>query len=172
MNEGNTFRRAHIISVLASGGVVLVVCWLLRMLPDTTIVPVFCRVPAEVAAGYYSAELQKDGLLFAVNGITFSVARSCAATDFFSMVTGLLLYLCVRRRSVALMSAILPAAWAVTLIANTARLILLVPAAALVYHYLPERTFAASHQALGAFIFLTVFILLWEGVRYVTRNAS
>ena len=172
MSEGTTIWRANTVFLLASGCVTLIVCWLLRMFPESAVVPVFCRVPAELAAGYYNAGLQRPELLFAVNGITFAVERSCAATDFFSMVTGLLTYLCLRLRRPALALAILPAAWGVTLLANTVRLIFLVPATAWVYRSLPERTFALSHQAIGTLVFLTLFIILWEGVHYVTRNAT
>jgi len=173
--------------------VVLAVHGLLRMFPDTVVLPLFCRVPAGLAAWYYNAVLEKPELLFSVRGVTFEVARSCAATDFFSMVTGLLVYgvfikvaqtfLSVRNTSDAqtrmsvppsalLSLAVLPVAWCVTIFTNTIRLIFLVPATAFMYRYFPEWGFAASHQAIGTVIFLTSFILLWKGIHYVTRKSA
>jgi len=181
MNDEKNTRYVRVISVLAFCGVTLAVNGLLRMLPDTAIAPVFCHIPARLTAGYYNAPLQTPELVFIAHGTTFEVARSCAATDFFSMVTGLLAYgvftKVAQTRMPVLPSAllflcILPAAWCVTLITNTIRLIFLVPATTWVYHYLPERAFAASHQALGTIIFLTSFILLWKGVHYVTRKSA
>jgi len=170
--------------VALSGCAVFAVWGLLRVCGDAVVVPVFCRIPAGLAAWYYNSVLEKPELLFSVRGVTFEVARSCAATDFFSMVTGLLVYgvfmvatassRC-RKGSVngwkpSLLSlAVLPVAWCVTLAANTVRLIFLVPATAFMYRYFPEWGFAASHQAIGTVIFLTSFILLWKGVHYVSR---
>jgi exosortase/archaeosortase family protein len=166
--------------------------WLvLRMLPDSFILPVFCRIPAELAARYYNAELQTPGLLFSVRGTVFEVARTCAATDFFSMVAGLLTYLWLKssdgilplpknktpQRQDAVVTllfalAILPLAWGIALFANTIRLIFIVPATFFVYDNFSRKTFAASHQAFGTLVFLTVFIILWEGIRYVIRKKN
>ncbi|MCL1920481.1 MAG: exosortase/archaeosortase family protein [Kiritimatiellaeota bacterium] len=170
MTDGKHIRRGDTVALLVSGGVTLAVCWLTRTLADAVIVPLFCRAPAEVAARYYNAALEKPGLVFAVHGTVFEVARSCAATDFFSMVTGLLTYLCMSKRSAAFAIAVLPLAWCVTIAANTMRLIFLVPATAWIHHALPEKAYAASHQAIGTLIFLTSFIILWEGVRHAIRH--
>ena len=150
--------------------VIFAVWGALRLAPDAFVVPVFCRVPAGLAAGYYNAPLQTPEMVFTVRGADFEVARPCGATDFFLMVAGLFAYLCLKRRSLWLGFAALPAAWLVTTFANTLRVILLVPGTTMIYHFLPERFHVAGHQAVGTFVFLTLFILLWEGVRYATLN--
>jgi len=142
----------------------------LRLAPDALIVPVFCRVPAGLAAGYYNAPLETPGMVFTVRGTDFEVTRACGATDFFSMLAGLFTYLCLKRRSVWLGLAVLPLAWFAAVAVNTLRVILLVPGRAMIYHLLPERAHVAGHQAVGTFIFLTAFILIWEGVRHATRK--
>ena len=170
--DGKGIRYGNAVFVLLSVCAVFAAWGILRMCADAVVVPVFCRIPAEVASRYYNAPLQKPELLFSAHGMDFKVARSCAATDFCSMVTGLLTYLCLRRRSALLALAALPLAWGITLTANTIRLIFLVPATAWMYNHLPEKTYSACHQAIGTVVFLTGFILLWEGVRHVTRNTS
>ena len=165
---------------VAGGCVVLGVWWIVRVLPDAFVVPVFCRVPAEVAAQYYNAALQLPELAFAVRGLTVEVIRPCGATDFFSMVTGLFVYLCLcrengsRRRSPSRLHflAVLPLAWVFTIIANTIRIILLVPVKGWVYHH-PFLGRIHLDDRLGTIVFLSLFMLLWEGVRrYVTRNKN
>jgi len=143
---------------------------MLRLAPDAFVIPVFCHIPAALAAWYYNAALQTPELVFSVRGADIEVARTCGATDFFSMLTGLFTYLCLKRRSLLLAAIALPAAWCATITANTLRVILLVPGQAMIYHFLPERAHAAGHQAVGTFVFLTLFILLWEGVRHATRK--
>jgi len=145
---------------------------LLRMCPDAVVRTVFCRVPGELAALYYNTRLRLPELLFTVRGVDFTVVRSCAATDFFAMVAGLCAYTCFRRRTALLTVFIFPVAWLVTVLANTIRLILLVPVTFLMYRCFPESTFLAIHKAVGTFVFLPLFIVLWAGVRYVTRDAS
>jgi len=163
-------RRSRYVPPLLGCCAVFVVCGCLRLCQGTIILPVFCRIPAEIASRYYNAGLQVPELVFSAHGLVFTVARSCAATDFFSLVTGLLTYLCIRKRSAVLALAIPPLAWVITITANTVRLILLVPATAFMYRYLPEKAFTACHQAIGTLVFLTAFILLWEGGRYINRG--
>jgi len=163
------------IPVLLGGAIVFAVWGMLRLAPDSLIVPVFCRIPAELAARYYNVALQTPELIFSVRGATFEVIRPCGATDFFSMVSGLLVYgmLMIRPQtgmSVLLYLLALPLAWLVTIATNAVRLIFLVPVRALMYHYFSEKAYAAG--AFGALVFLTSFILLWEGVCYVTRSTT
>ena len=195
-------RRFNIpisLPMLLGASVVFVAWGMLRLAPDSFIIPVFCRVPAELAARYYNVALQTPELIFSVRGSVFEVIRPCGATDFFSMVAGLLTYASVRLEirpirpigqigrgkwcilcpigRIGLIGpisflAILPLAWGITLLANAIRLIFIVPATFFVYHHFSMRAFAASHQAFGTLVFLTLFIILWEGVRYVTRNKT
>ena len=172
------------IPVLLGGAIVFAVWGMLRLAPDSLIVPVFCRIPAELAARYYNVALQIPELIFSVRGATFEVIRPCGAMDFFSMVSGLLVYgmLTIRLRnlrtkflaqtgiSVLLCLFALPLAWLVTIATNAVRLVFLVPVRALMYHYFSEKAYAAG--AFGALVFLTSFILLWEGVCYVTRSTT
>ena len=171
------FRGGGAWAYALAGGVVAAVCGLLRALPDAFIMPVFGRVPAELAARYFNAELQTPGLVFSVRGIAYELVRPCAATDFFSMVAGLFAYVVIEwRGSLSLkcagLLAVFPAAWLATLFTNTLRIILLVPARAMVYSYFSERAYGVVQQGVGTVVFLTVFTVLWMGVRHVKRKAS
>ena len=146
-----------------------IVLWtILRFLPDSFIVSLFCRIPAELAALFYNAELQKPELLFEARGVVFHVARSCAATDFFVMCSTIDILVCRRFRRTGM--SIVLFAYLFTLLVNTIRLIFLVPATAFMYNHLPVKTHAAFHQFAGTIIFLTAFIILWEFSRHVARK--
>lgn len=54
-------------------------------LPGAAVRLAFAAIPARLAAFYWGVPLCPDDLSFSVQGLTFVVARSCAATDFFSM---------------------------------------------------------------------------------------
>ena len=175
--------------VWVAGAATLAVWWALWLAPDAFVTTVFCRVPAWVAARYYNATLQIPELVFFARGITIEVIRPCGATDFFAMVAGLFTYHAINNnvaqasRPVSLNKAqagrpvlrclfILPLAWCVTLMANSIRIIFLVPTKAWLYHHpwFLERAHLDDH--FGTFIFLTLFLLLWEGVRHARRNTA
>lgn len=146
----------------------------LRLLPEAVCVTIFCRVPAWLAAGYYNVRLLEPGLIFATHHVTLSVARSCAATDFFVVVSALLAWGAWMRRNpwqrVGLLVVVVPAAWAMTVLANTARLILLVPATAWMRAMIPPQAHALGHQTVGVFVFLTCLTFIWMGVTHAIRN--
>ena len=131
-----------------------------RLFPDQLYLPLFCEGPARLAAGYYGSSLITP-LSFTAQGTTIEVARSCGATDFLVMVFMILM---PRRWS-------LFAAYGITLLVNTTRLIVLVPATAVIHASVPERFYALGHQIVGTAVFLPALVLIWEGVRYVKRRS-
>lgn len=130
-----------------------------RLIPDRFYLLLFCEIPARLAAWYYGSLLSKP-LSFTAQGISIGVVRSCGATDFFVMVFMILM---PRRWS-------LFAAYGITLLVNTARLIILVPATAIIQASFPERFYLLGHQIVGTAVFLPTLVLIWEGVRYVKRR--
>ena len=67
------------------------IAFVANQLPDQIFLPLFCRIPAHIASGYYNAELALPTLIFSVHGIAIQVSRSCGAVTFFSMCAALLL---------------------------------------------------------------------------------
>lgn len=130
-----------------------------RLIPDQLYLRLFCEIPAGLAAGYYGSSPETP-FSFTARGITIEVVRSCGATDFFAMVFTILLPKWWR----------LFAAYGITLLMNTARLIILVPATALIHASFPEQFYSLGHQVVGTAVFLPALILIWEGVRYVKRR--
>ena len=121
---------------------------ILAALPDSVVLPLFCRVPAEVAAFYYGVPLDAGTLSFTAKGVTLAVTRACAATDFFALVAAVL----VMVRPWHLLSA-----WAVTLAVNSLRVIALVPVDAL----FPKDRMPIVHLLAGVAFFLPAFALVW-----------
>lgn len=131
-------------------------------LPGAAVRLAFAAIPARLAAFYWGVPLCPDDLSFSVQGLTFVVARSCAATDFFSMAAALLVWFGIRRRCGPWIRAGwgvggICAAWSVTVLANAVRLIALVP----VERAFPKESVPSVHLAVGVFTFLPILIVLW-----------
>jgi hypothetical protein len=145
-------------------GITIFWCFVLwtatRLIPDQLYLLLFCEIPARLAAGYHGSLLSAP-LSFIAQGITIEIVRSCGATDFFVMVFMILM---PRRWS-------LFAAYGITLLVNTARLIILIPATSVIHASVPERFYALGHQIVGTAVFLPALVLIWEGVRYVKRRS-
>lgn len=108
----------------------------IALMPDSAIYAAFQSIPEFVAREYYGE-------------LPFKVARSCAATDFFSMVAAMLL---VGRKW-----RLAPFAWAIAVVVNTLRIIALVP----VERVFPKATAPWIHQTVGIMFFLPVLIAIW-----------
>ncbi len=96
------------------------------------------------------------------------VTRECAALDFFSIVCGLLAAAAFslrgesRAAGIAAVAVVPPAAYLVTLAANSLRLIVLVP----IDFAFPRSAVPAVHLAVGASVFLGVFASLFFVLRH------
>ena len=145
---------------------------LLRKIPDEIFLRVFCVVPARLAAGYYGAALQTPELIFSARGTTLAVTRECAATGFFTMAAAMLAWACLAVKGTWQWALVLPLAWCATMLANAARLILLIPATAWMRALLPEKAHALGHQGVGTLVFLSCLILLWFAAGLLTRPAK
>ena len=134
---------------------------LTRLLPDEPNRVVFRVIPARLATGYYGAELQKPQLSFTARGVSLDVTRACGASDFFAMALGILAWGCVERRRKWGWLPVLPLAWCVTILANTARLIVLVPATEWMRAALPQNAHAMGHQVVGTAVFLLALVAVY-----------
>lgn len=148
---------------------------LVNQLPDAVFLPLFCRIPAHLAAAYYQVGLSIPALTFSVYGDVIQVSRSCGASTFFSLCASLLLTRLGQRQHPATGGARLKFAfhagwfvavsWALTLFVNSARLVFIVPVTAAAYFF-PERFGASIHMASGMLVFLCAFVALW----FVSEN--
>lgn len=122
---------------------------ILQALPDAFVLPLFCRIPATVAAWWFHVPLELSTLTYKVQGITFEMARSCSAESFFALATALLLWRCPKWSW-----ATLP----LTLILNSLRAIL---TATLTLTFHGTRWDALVHLVAGASLFIGTLYLLW-----------
>ena len=130
----------------------------LAVLPESTVLASFCRVPAEVAAFYYGVPLEAETLSFTAKGVTLAVTRACAATDFLALIAAVLLTARILRggwrwRQLAL----LPIAWCIALAVNSLRIIALVPVDAV----FPKDHAPVVHLLAGVAFFLPAFACIW-----------
>jgi len=149
-------RQQMILAVIAA----LVLRGGIAILPDVPFSALFCRLPAEAAACYYATE-PDQALTFTAHDIAIQVTRNCGAADFCAMVFGCYMFALLHRRRPFLLPAALPAAWLTTLLANTCRLILIVPVTSLLRETLPEKWQAAGHHLFGTLVFLPFLLLVW-----------
>jgi len=151
--------------------VTLLVKLAISFLPDGFVQAAFCLPPAHAAAFYYGVPLDVETLRYTAHGVCTEVTRACAATDFFSLVCGLLAAkaFCMRggRKDllVAAVAGIIPAAYIVTIAANSLRLMALVPIDAV----FPRSAVPVIHLCGGAVVFLGVFLLLYLALRFSPR---
>ena len=131
---------------------------ILAGLPESVVLALFCRVPAEIAAFYYGVPLEAETLSFAAKGVTLAVTRACAATDFFALVAAVLLTARILREGWKLRHLVqLPIAWGMTLAVNSLRIIALVPVDAV----FPKDHAPMVHLLAGVAFFLPVFAGVW-----------
>ena len=131
---------------------------ILAVLPESVILALFCRVPAEVAAFYYGVPIETETLSFTARGVTLAVTRACAATDFFALVAAVLLAARILREGWTWRQlALLPIAWGVTLAVNSLRIIALVPVDAV----FPKDHAPVVHLLAGVAFFLPAFAGVW-----------
>ena len=131
---------------------------ILAALPESAILALFCRVPAEVAAFYYGVPLETETLSFTARGVTLAVTLACAATDFFAMVAAVLLTARILREGWRWRQLVLlPIAWVVTLAVNSLRIVALVPVDAV----FPKDHAPVVHLLAGVAFFLPAFVGVW-----------
>lgn len=157
-------RKFAVFAVLTA----LAVRALMSFAPDGFVRAAFCLPPARVATFYYGVPLDAETATFVVHGVAMEVTRECAALDFFSLVCGFLAVAAFSLRSksraarIAAATVVLPAAYLVTLIANSLRLIVLVP----IDSAFPRSAVPVVHLAVGASVFLGVFASLFFVLRH------
>ena len=157
-------RKFAIFAVAAA----LAVRALMSFAPDGFVRAAFCLPPARAATFYYGVPLCAETVTFAAHGVAMEVTRECAALDFFSLLCGFLAVAAFSLRSesrsarVAAAAGVLPAAYLVTLVANSLRLIALVP----IDSAFPRSAVPVIHLAVGATVFIGVFVSLYLVLRH------
>lgn len=141
----------------------LVVRALMSFVPDGFVRAAFCLPPARAATFYYGVPLDAETVTFTAHGVAMEVTRACAALDFFSLVFGFLaatafpFHVESRASRIAVLAGVLPAAYLVAIVANSLRLIALVPIDAA----FPRSAMPVIHLLAGASVFLGVFVSLY-----------
>ena len=152
-------RKFAIVAVVAA----LAVRALMSFASDGFVRAAFCLPPARAATFYYGVPLDAEAVAFTARGVAMEVTRDCAALDFFSLVCGFLAAAAFslrgesRTAGIAAAAGVLPAAYLVTLAANSLRLIALVP----IDSAFPRSAVPLIHLAVGATVFLGVFASLY-----------
>ena len=165
------FNRRTVIVALAATVAVKIA---MSCVPDGFVRVAFCLPPARAAAFYYGVPLYTEPVGFVARGVAMEVTRECAATDFFSIVCGLLaakVLLSGKLRAAAKAAAAVaavPAAYLCTIAANSLRLVALVPVDAA----LPRSSVPVVHLVAGAAVFLGVLVLLCMILKFDTPSAK
>ena len=140
------------------------------LLPDRAVETAFMFPAAKLAAMYWGVPLATSPLVFSVRGVALEVTRACSATDFFSMAVALFATVKIGAcgaapaRSACRAAVAVPVAWAVAVLANAIRLVVL----AVVGRVSPSSEVPAVHLAVGLSVFLPVWCALW----YVLSHAE
>ena len=163
-------RKFAVFAVLTA----LTVRALMSFAPDGFVRAAFCLPPARAATFYYGVPLCAETATFVAHGVAMEVTRECAALDFFSLVCGFLAVAAFSLRSksrAARITAVivaLPAAYLVTLVANSLRLIVLVP----IDSAFPRSAVPVVHLVVGATVFLGVFVALYLVLRHFRCSST
>ncbi|MDR2862851.1 MAG: archaeosortase/exosortase family protein [Puniceicoccales bacterium] len=128
-------------------------------LPDAVFSPIFCKIPAWIAASYFQAGLDGDTLVF-TSGQMVSVTRACGGSDFFALLCAMLSWEAVPERMRRL-PALLAGAWAVTMFVNGMRVVTSVWTRWFAEAFLPERMDAATHLVSGVLVFFPSLLAVW-----------
>jgi len=127
----------------------------------------FCRPPAAVAAGFLGVSThptETGGSMLRAPGLEVRVGDSCSGMSFFLLMTGLLAWTVLRRKDGARktwlwLALAVPAAYAITLLANAIRIILAVYAHQVTAATLGPAYQHATHLAVGILVFLPILLL-------------
>lgn len=134
----------------------------------------FCRPAAALAASMLgsSAVLSADGSGYTIPlaPMPILVAPECGGVRFFCIAAALLAGLCVERRRTGLACAMLPAAYALTVTANTARIVSGWQARRLAIGRLGAGDLATVHMMVGAVCFLGFLIIAYTLVERSLRH--
>ena len=140
-------------------------------LPDDVFLPLFCHLPARLAAFYYRAPLAMPELVFNAHGIAVTVARGCGGAGFFALCAALLGVRAWqggdfatargRLRAAGAFAGALAAAWIVATAVNAMRIVFIVPVTAAA-RLVPDAFQAGIHLAAGMVVFMSAFTLLWH----------
>lgn len=122
---------------------------LLLLCPDVWILPLFCRVPASLAAWWFHTSLDPNTLTYEVDGVLFEMARSCSAENFFAICFTLLIWRAPKWCVIA---------FPLTLLLNSLRAIL---TATLTLAFHGWRFEGLVHLTAGASLFMGTLYLLW-----------
>ena len=160
----NLTRKFAVFAVVAA----LAVRSLMSFAPDGFVRAAFCIPPARAATFYYGVPLDAETVTFTAHGVSMEVTRACAAIDFFSLVFGFLAATAFsfrggsRAARIAAAAGVLPAAYVVTIVANSLRLVALVP----IDSAFPRSAVPIIHLVAGASVFLGVFASLYCMLRH------
>ena len=151
---------------------------LLITLPLPDMMPVinrylFCMPPAYLTAGFLGANCELTGAGVRVAGLAaMHVTLACSPIKFFLLTFALFAGLAVARRvSLRTWLWLVPAAYGITLVANTSRLILCWYGDVLTRHYFPAQFHIKLHLLIGMFVFLPVLIVAYEFIQRRIRHA-
>lgn len=104
---------------------------------------------------------------------TLRVVDGCSGSDFFGLLTGLLLWGALAQRRGWLLGLVLPLSYSLTVLANSARLVTVLLAEIHVSSRVPDYLHGSLHAATGVMVFLPLMIgtyALWE--RMVRRDCQ
>lgn len=125
----------------------------------------FCLPSAQLAAQTLGEpclpRADGDGYTIPVAPMPINVALECSAIRYFCVAAALLAGLCVERRRIGLIVLMLPAAYALTLVANAARIVCGWHAQRIAAGFLPARDLASVHMGVGAACFIMFLILAY-----------
>ena len=165
MNANRIGNTSYAVIVAA-----LVIGFAVDGLPDAVFRPLFCHLPARLAAFYYRAPLAMPELVFNAQGVAVTVTRGCGGAGFFALCAALLGVRAWqggdfatgrgRLRAAAAFAGALAAAWGLATAVNAMRIVFIVPVTAAA-RLLPDAFQAAIHMAAGMAVFMSAFTLLW-----------
>jgi Transmembrane exosortase (Exosortase_EpsH). len=163
MNEPK-YNAGFCFQIIAAGAAFCVARIGAGMMPDELFLRVFCK-PAAAGAALLCGAASNETLIVSNAGGVFEVVRSCGAADFFSMMGGALAWHaagCRRRADTAWrLALVFPAAFALTVVVNSARLAVVVATHPIAVRFLPERFGAAAHMVAGVLVFFPALLATW-----------
>ncbi|MEI7881342.1 MAG: hypothetical protein WCI95_10750 [bacterium] len=133
--------------------------------------------PAAYLAGFMSgAPCVKDGENYRLLGsdLDLTVVPTCAAADYFCLMTGFLSLLVTwRGLPIRTQLLVLPAAWVLTIFINALRLTACWQTDRLAQALLPKSVWPAAHMVVGVMTFLTgLTIVFWLMTLKLTKDIA
>lgn len=137
----------------------------------------FCLPAAAFAASVLGAPYLTDhdgsGYTIPVKSFPVHVVLECSAVRYFCVTAAILAGLCVERRRIGMAFLMFPMAYALTIIANTARIVCGWQAQRLAVEFLPADDLAAIHMGVGAACFIAFLIIAYSLIeRSLTHGQS